>query len=236
MPGLPACIILVNRYCTVIIMERVLATVELLELILLEVDIQTILISAIRACHFWKDVVRDSPQLQRLLFLRPERLLPTAGSRHGRPEARMNPLLLRKFEGLLSSTTNIACSVASETILRPEASWRTMLVQQPPANTIGVWKVEMGCYLEQGFENATENLDFTGEGGVRMERLVEYAGGLERGYTWSTLWGEEGKQRLEKEKNSLFFRKARSCERRSLVEMWRVSDMVIKLTRWSGAR
>lgn len=232
---LPVICVILAGHRTVTIMERVLAAVELLELILLEVDIQTVLTSAIRTCHFWKDVIRDSPRLQASLFFRPERLAPTG--RHGRIEARVNPLLLKRFEDLLSITANNVRSVETERILRPEASWRTMLIQQPPAVTVGVWKVDMGCYLEQGFENATENLNFAEEGGVRMERLVEYAGSLERGYTWSMLWGEEGKRRLETEKNSLFFRKARISERRSLVDMWRDSDMVVKLTRWStGAR
>lgn len=241
--------------------ERVLATVELLELILLQVDMQTILTSAVRTCHFWRDVTRDSPQLQTLLFFRPETRLPTGG--HGdripiRPRKK-NPLLLRRFENLLSSsstTADLVRPVQSETILRPEASWRAMLVQQPPARTVGVWTVEMGCHLQQGFEIATETLplDYDNNtsfssfssssssscsgGGVRMQSLVEYAGSLAPGYSWNMLWGEEGlgEQRLAQERNSLFFRKAGACERTALVDLWRDSDMVVKLTRWSGAR
>lgn len=108
-----------------------------------------------------------------------------------------------------------------------------MLVQQPPATTLGIWKVDMGCSFEQGFQNTTESLSFADEGGIRMGRLIEYTSRLERGYTWNTLWEEEGNKRLEREKDSLFFRKGSEAERRSLLELWRGSDMVIKLTRWS---
>lgn len=107
-----------------------------------------------------------------------------------------------------------------------------MLVQQPPGKKLGIWKINMGCSFDQGFQNTTETLDFAQEGGLRMGRLIEYTSGLERGYTWTTLW-EEGNKRLEKEKDSLFFRKGSEDERRSILDLWRDSDMIIKLTRWS---
>lgn len=218
-------------------MEQVIATVELLELILVEVDLQTILTSANRVCRYWNHVIRNSPQLQTLLFFRPESL--PRDRRPNRIEARMNPLLLRNFEGLLMSTSDRNCLIEAEVvkIQRPEASWRNMLVQQPPVQTLGVWKVEMGCYLEQGYENKTHTRDFDAKGGLRMDDLVEYASGLERGYTWNLpFWGEEGTTRWEKEKRSLFFRKAKLSERTSILKLWDDSDLVIKLTRWSGAR
>lgn len=217
-------------------MEQVLVTVELLELILKEVDLQTTLTSANRVCRYWNAVIQDSPQLQTLLFFRPETR--PRDERLSRKEARMNPLLLRKFEGLLMSTSDTTCLVDHEVekMQRPEASWRKMLVQQPPVHKLGVWKVEMGCYLEQGYENKTQTKNFDVQGGLRMDDLVEYAGGLERGYTWNLLWGEEGTIRWQKEQRSLFFRKARLSERTSILQLWDDSDLVIKLTRWSGAR
>ncbi|KAJ6445387.1 cytochrome P450 [Purpureocillium lavendulum] len=53
--------------------QRALATSELLELILLHVDMQTLLVAAQRASRTWHDTIAASPALQRRLFFLPER-------------------------------------------------------------------------------------------------------------------------------------------------------------------
>lgn len=57
-------------------MDHALATVELLELILLGLDTQTLLTAARRVCKFWNDVVQESAQLQAALFFRPVAVVP----------------------------------------------------------------------------------------------------------------------------------------------------------------
>lgn len=215
-------------------MDRVLGTVETLELVLLEVDIRTLLVSASRTCHLWHSTIQSSPQLQTLLFFRPEAAAPTTVQDCN--DARANPLLLRAFGTLLSNTSETHEPSNKDSLLYPEASWRRMLVWRPSVHRIGIWKVETGFYLQHGFENETEILDFAQEGGVRMDNLVEYAAGLKPGYSWTLFWGETGRQLLEKERNSLFYLKASLSKRKEILEMWRDSDIVVKLVRWSKAR
>lgn len=63
-------------------MDHALATVELLELILLGLDTQTLLTAARRVCKFWNGVVQESAQLQAALFFRPvARVVPAIPAR-----------------------------------------------------------------------------------------------------------------------------------------------------------
>src|SRR5690625_2582029 len=54
-------------------MQHVLDTSELLELILVHVDMQTLLTSAQRTSRTWHALIATSPPLQRRLFFLPER-------------------------------------------------------------------------------------------------------------------------------------------------------------------
>ncbi|KAL4954382.1 hypothetical protein BDW69DRAFT_163300, partial [Aspergillus filifer] len=51
--------------------NRVLETPELLEMILVQTDMRTLLISAQRVCRTWKALIDHSPSLQRALFFTP---------------------------------------------------------------------------------------------------------------------------------------------------------------------
>ncbi|KAB8229016.1 uncharacterized protein BDW43DRAFT_315352 [Aspergillus alliaceus] len=54
-------------------MHRALSQSELLELILLSLDLQTLLTSAQRVCSQWRHIIRESPFLQGTLFFKPRR-------------------------------------------------------------------------------------------------------------------------------------------------------------------
>ncbi|KAK9424576.1 putative F-box domain-containing protein [Seiridium unicorne] len=125
---------------------------ELLEEMLLQVDMQELLVSALRVCKQWHQVITESPRLQRHLFLLEDKV---SSPRH-------NPLLERcfpfLFEHALSSTNETEYYSLTEERMdpddrpfpempwpmdkmaafeRPQASWKRMLVHQPPLYGIG---------------------------------------------------------------------------------------------------
>lgn len=215
-------------------MDRALSTVELLELILLEVDdLRSILTVVNRVCRLWNHIIRDSPQLQRLLFFRPDTSLNT--TEKSRAQTRMNSLLLSHFGGLLTSTP--ARTVQSVSFPNQDdaqgikASWRRMLMQQPPARNIGIWKIKTGLPFEHGFDITSQMLEMDDKQGVSMEMLVERVNQLGLGSSWTLYWGCEGKKGLEKEKNSLFVRKTSASKRASLFNMWQEADVIVKFSR-----
>ncbi|KAJ6443027.1 Histone-lysine N-methyltransferase EZH2 [Purpureocillium lavendulum] len=93
--------------------QAVLSTAELLEAILLDVDMRTLLVSAPRVCRRWHAVVASSPALQRALFLHPE---DGDGSQDGDrsciPEKRQNPLLKDLFPAWFECTPSFRPDVA----------------------------------------------------------------------------------------------------------------------------
>lgn len=215
-------------------MECVLRTVELLELILSHVDLQSLIISAVRVSSFWHHVIRTSPQLQTLLFFKPDTTL-TKGELLD-SATRTNPLLLRQFGARFTNTSDIAWLLDSpkQTDASPkvEPSWHRMLTQQPPAKKIGIWRVETGLSLRIGFENTSEIVHFGEKGDLCMGDLVKVIDERAQGSSWTLYWGKEGKKLLEGEKSSLLVLKARTSERVSLFEMWESSDVVVRFTRW----
>lgn len=235
-------------------MNHALATVEILELILLEVDAQTLLTSASLVCKYWNDVIQQSAQLQAALFFRPA----VASGRHHNKmnnkdhnktnnknhnkEARAaaasthtNPLLLCRFQDLLGSSRDAVAKFGNdERLSRPEASWRRMLIQQPAVRKLGVWRLDIGHALLHGFKNTSEVVTIEGGEGLTMEWLVDYASTLPKGYTWEVFARDEVERRyrLERGKRSFFEIKSSRKEQQDLSEMWRTADVVVKLTRW----
>ncbi|KAF4307148.1 hypothetical protein GTA08_BOTSDO06092 [Botryosphaeria dothidea] len=107
--------------------ETVFNTTELLELILSFANLGDLL-SAQRTCQRWKAVIDGSIKLQRCLYILPDR--------RGADCYGLNPLLVQRFRfsrdarGYLSVDTNTEWQ---ERVLScPSASWRRMLVSQPP--------------------------------------------------------------------------------------------------------
>lgn len=116
--------------------HRTLSTPEVLELILLQLDLRTLLTSAQRTCREWRTLIRDSLALQRALFL-----MSGTGDSYGRKVS--NPLLVEAFPFVFDTSTNrtlpeyrngeclSTCRMArypetQPAFLRREASWRRM--------------------------------------------------------------------------------------------------------------
>lgn len=226
-------------------MDQAFATVELLELILLEIDTQTLLTSANRVSRYWHNVIQQSVQLQTKLFLRsllvPQQDDDNKHNKQGQVSAAIctNTLLLSRFQDLLGNNKSPKDNNGdSDKISRPEASWRRMLLQQPPVRKLGVWRLDTGYALYHGFSSTTEILQYyendTAEP-LTMEALVNYSKTLPKGYSWDIFTGDQEKTRqLEREKKSFFVIKSAMKERQALEDMWRTADVVVKLTRWLG--
>ncbi|RAH85133.1 hypothetical protein BO86DRAFT_440521 [Aspergillus japonicus CBS 114.51] len=131
---------------------RFLFLSELLEMIFLYLDMQTLLLSR-RVCHTWDEVIQGSRKLQQALFYIPDTTIPAEPGRH-------NPLSIDKlwfnFPGApmgMRDSMYVAVYGRSRAALfmprkrgrsddvyrRPEASWRRMLLRQPPTSCILFW-------------------------------------------------------------------------------------------------
>lgn len=72
--------------------EAVAATGELLEMILLEMDMQTLLGTASRVCRQWQHIINTTPRIQKALFFDPERADKRATD--DGLQTKLNPMLL----------------------------------------------------------------------------------------------------------------------------------------------
>ncbi|KAF7162566.1 hypothetical protein CNMCM5623_007812 [Aspergillus felis] len=130
---------------------------EILEMILLNLDMRTLLCVQ-RTCRFWLSIIRDSSLIQKALYFTP--IENTPGQ-----EKVQNPLLVEAFPALfklvdpdnpeddyeyddptLAAFDMMESSSKLAAYLRPEASWRRMLLQQPP-----VCKFEVYFYSTNGY-------------------------------------------------------------------------------------
>jgi hypothetical protein len=122
-------------------------------MILVQVDMRTLLASGQRVCHAWTNLIRTSRSLQRALFFTPIREPEWATA-----EKTLNPLLAETFPGIFPANANddddddderfayrgLPMAKDAETMnrfVRPNASWRRMLVQQPPLRDIGLFHI-----------------------------------------------------------------------------------------------
>lgn len=127
---------------------------EVLELILLQLDLRTLLVAATCVCHAWAELIRDSPAIQRRLFFAPDPDIQPSAPIHCALLADAFPSVFvyhrtgafweddlgdptRQFS--VKSWDLILHPNRQPAYLRPEASWRRMLVQQPPIYKLGVW-------------------------------------------------------------------------------------------------
>lgn len=122
--------------------HKVFLVPELLEMILLQTDTRTLLVSCQRVCRFWHEVIKDSSNLQVALFFEPLKQNETA-----RMYRVPNPLLQdfvwpeymrsniqsrqHRWPGQWSRNLPRVNPKREEVFSRPEASWRRMLLQQP---------------------------------------------------------------------------------------------------------
>lgn len=120
--------------------------VEILELILLQTNTRNLL-TAQRVCRLWRDVIQANRRLQEALFFRPSQ--PLAPGRKSVKNAlvaeRVWPYFLRTY--LYPQNAHTKAMAHSDrrdhrrgdaAFLRPEASWRQMLLAQPPTNTFAL--------------------------------------------------------------------------------------------------
>ncbi|KAJ7916295.1 hypothetical protein B0H13DRAFT_1998200 [Mycena leptocephala] len=121
--------------------DTVISTPELLELTLSHLPMRDLLVTAPRVSKTWQATTL-CPTLQQALFFQPD----PPGS-----ERIQNPLLLEIFPPFFApappsrwdwpnakSVMSMPWSKASDAFKRPEASWRRMLVTQPPARKMTI--------------------------------------------------------------------------------------------------
>ncbi|KAK7962927.1 uncharacterized protein PG986_003752 [Apiospora aurea] len=160
--------------------DSVFATPELLGAILTFVSIRRLLVAGQRVCRLWKDVIDRSPQLQKHLHLQPEDD-ETEGGRweDSLPPAAPNPVLRHAFQNLFFPGHG-KCSLRfgipdlrrlpiadtkngrrrHNAFVRTGASWRSMLVSQPPPTELVL--VAGGRSQTGGMSNSTALIRFRG--------------------------------------------------------------------------
>ncbi|KAE8139258.1 hypothetical protein BDV38DRAFT_281423 [Aspergillus pseudotamarii] len=134
--------------------SRIFFTPEILEAILLSLDMHTLLISA-RVCCTWNSLIKSPRKIQRALFY-----IPSDTVAPGQPRVK-NPLVVEKIWvefirtqlysrprvggwlcGGLREIPYISSEKTEEAYLRPEVSWRRILLQQPPNSIVRFWNPE----------------------------------------------------------------------------------------------
>ncbi|KAK7991768.1 hypothetical protein PG996_013219 [Apiospora saccharicola] len=171
--------------------ERVVAPTELLEAVLLGMDMRTLLTVAQRVCRRWHHLICTSPSLQKALFFEPENAVLSTNPLR-------NPLLAeiftvwfdydastergfgRRGEHYFKDFRASPFAKNLDVVLHKNATWRQMLVQQPPLVYLGDWT---HTYSEMGHHE-----EFLMNGpyphGLRMESLYDWT-------LWERMHSEE---------------------------------------------
>ena len=155
---------------------------EVLEMILLGTNLRTLLSSAQRVCRTWHSVILYSPRLQEALFFRP---LDRLRAREG-PPARNSLLTEILWPEIICKRVHFSKNPPSSWIFhypevwserpdvytRPEASWRRMLLQQPPQFYVGVAQMTSMLASSQALSFTRLEVQRT-ESPVRMQHIME---------------------------------------------------------------
>ncbi|KAJ5175426.1 uncharacterized protein N7482_001303 [Penicillium canariense] len=166
---------------------------ELLEAILIHVqDMQTLLLAQ-QVCCQWASCIQQSPELQKALFFQP--------TSPNKP-AQQNPLLASKFPFWFPADDPKSCAIAfgagdmqdfldsNDAFRRPTASWRRMLVQQPPIMSLG--GVERGIAPSDMVSMRRWEIPLQPLGGLRMNALydliIHASGDVPRYYFFRVCW------------------------------------------------
>lgn len=174
---------------------------ELLEPILLCLDVRTLLTS-VRVCRRWRDMIQGSIHMQRALFFECEEM--PAGSH----EVKFNPLLVETFPLLFNFSdswgphdgprgfTDLAIEALPigqrrVAFYRLDASWRRMHMRKPPVKYVGLWTDEYSRRRGEQIRLVKY------EGGLRMEGFYFLV--LKHVYTWdlSVKWGQAHARQLQ---------------------------------------
>jgi hypothetical protein len=157
-----------------------LSTPEILHLILAELPMRCLLTIAQRVCRGWRDTINDSPTIQQQLFFRP---IPDTTKRN--PKYQLNPVLqeafppwfepqrfpLQNFNAAAARVFDgLPVDLHRDAFLRKGASWRHMLVQQPPALELGILDIYRRF---DTLERTKKWAYFEDDGGLRMGPLYD---------------------------------------------------------------
>ncbi|KAJ5507940.1 hypothetical protein N7527_010083 [Penicillium freii] len=174
---------------------------ELIEIILILVNDEQTLLLAQRVCRRWTRCIRDSRILQQALFFHPiQSTLPKTSI------PRQNPLLAVKFPywfpDVSQSSRNTAFGAGDmqefldkhSAWLHPSASWRRMLIQQPPAMSLGWVDRQETCTNEITLRRWEISLEEYG--GLRMNMLydlvVKSSDEAAAFFYWRMYWSHPG--------------------------------------------
>lgn len=126
---------------------------EIFEQILLKLDPRTLLTKAQLICRAWTTFIQTSPAIQWALFFKPKNqhspksqnplLAAIFPSIFNRDRERAN-LTLTTFQILTSRKWDQSDEIRLDAWVRPEASWRRMLIQQPPLYTLSLLRSSAG--------------------------------------------------------------------------------------------
>jgi hypothetical protein len=121
-------------------------------MILLQTDMRTLLTSCQRVCRDWHDLITTSPSIQKSLFF-----TPIKESEWGAGEKLPNLLLAAMFPTIFPAKGDPRkrdfhfsdCAMAKDAVsldrfIQKNASWRRMLVQQPPIFELGLFHIDSG--------------------------------------------------------------------------------------------
>lgn len=128
--------------------HKVFRIPEILELILLHTETRTLLLSQ-RVCRLWLSLISHTPSLQIALFFKPSKIPISSDQKRTRnplfgdtlwPEflRKQLPTAPRWYKCCYRLDFPVLDLAREQAYLRPEASWRRMLFQQPPSSCIGI--------------------------------------------------------------------------------------------------
>ncbi|KAJ5835203.1 hypothetical protein N7447_001229 [Penicillium robsamsonii] len=177
---------------------------ELIEIILLLIKDEQTLLLAQRVCRRWALLIQGSRALQQALFYQPIESTPPK-----KTTPRQNPLLAAKFPYWFPKEDQIFRDILygagdmqyfldkHAAWLRPSASWRRMLVQQPPAMSLG-WIDRQETFTAHVVMRQWE-LSLEEYGGLRMNMLydlvVRSAEKAAQFFYWRMHWNRPGLER-----------------------------------------
>ncbi|KAK3724392.1 hypothetical protein LTR37_001016 [Vermiconidia calcicola] len=172
---------------------KVLSLVELLEPILAQLPTHDLL-RAQKVCRTWKATIDKSRRLQQALFFAPagkplranvlEKWAVGATSASA-PKVLQNPLLTRFFHAF--STSRRANNDVSRAFFSPTASWRKMLISQPPVINLQRYITYDDDYMAQtgytfciGHQFSAQLVsrgvhEFSNSAGLKILDLVKYS-------------------------------------------------------------
>lgn len=192
-----------------------LSTDHLLELVLCQLDMQTILLSQ-RVSRGWQRVIVESGPLQQALFFQPKKSPATTSETD--TGYVFNPLLAKAFppvftnrsvntlEGLIhpyneaKDIVDLLCvpdSGRADPFTRRGASWRTMLLRQPPASKLRFFNTVNDRYEIRDFSIGTipiVNLNWPTMGtlyDLLYDLLCQRALMHDTSFKWELVWGQK---------------------------------------------